>query len=231
MVKNRTFTKIAFVLSICLLVLWGILGTGTSIAWFMDETPELVNTFDFGELDLEVYYKVTNVQGNDEWVKVDEKTKVFDEEALYEPGYTQVVYLKIVNEGEVEFDYKLSVNMNDFVPGVNEAGQPIYLPNYLKFGAVIEREEQSLTREVARVIATEDLDDEKAPSKEMLPLNTYSSSIGQLEAEAGEGSIDYAALILYMPEKVGNEANYRGDDIPRVDLGITVFASQRGTLD
>ena len=231
MVKNRRFTKVAFVLSICLLVLWGLLGTGTSIAWFMDETPELVNTFDFGELDLEVYYKVTNAHGVDEWIKVDEKTKVFDEAALYEPGYTQVVYLKIVNEGEVEFDYKLSVDMNDFVQGVNEAGQLIYLPNYLKFGALIQKNEQSLTREVARVIATNDLDDGNAPSKEMLPLNTYSSSIGQLEAEAEEDSVDYAALILYMPEEVGNEANYRGNDIPRVDLGITVLASQRGTLD
>ncbi|MBQ4559398.1 MAG: hypothetical protein IJA54_03615 [Tyzzerella sp.] len=231
MVKKRKFTKVAFVLSICLLLLWGLLGTGTSIAWFMDETPELVNSFEFADFDLEVYYKVTNAEGDEEWVLVDEKTKVFDEEALYEPGYTQVVYLKIVNKGDVEFDYQLSVNMNDFVPGVNEAGQLIYLPNYLKFGALIEKDEQSLTREVARAIAIEDLDNGSAPSKEMLPLNTYSSSIGQLEAEAGEDSVDYAALILYMPEKVGNEANYRGDDIPRVDLGITVLASQRGTLD
>lgn len=229
MVKNRTFTKVAFVLSICLLVLWGLLGTGTSIAWFMDETPELVNTFDFGELDLEVYYKVTDAQGNSEWAKVDEKTKVFDEEALYEPGYTQVVYLKIVNEGDVEFDYKLSVDMNDFVPGVNEAGQPIYLPNYLKFGAVIAEDEQTLTREVARAVAMEDLDDGEQPEK--LPLNTYSSSVGQLDIEPEDAKVDYAALILYMPEAVGNEANYRGDDIPTVDLGITVFASQRGTID
>ena len=219
--KNRRFTKVAFALSICLLVLWGVLGTGTSIAWFMDETPELVNSFEFADFDLEVYHKVTNTQGVEEWVLVDEKTKVFDEKALYEPGYTQVVYLKIVNKGDVEFDYKLSVNMNDFKPGMNEAGQPIYLPNYLKFGALITEDEQTLTREVARTVAT----------KEMLPLNTYSSNIGQLEAEAGEDSVDYAALILYMPEKVGNEANYRGDDIPTVDLGITVFASQRGTLD
>lgn len=229
--KNRRFTKIAFALSICLLILWGILGTGTSIAWFMDETPELVNTFDFGELDLEVYYKVTNTQGASEWVKMDEKTKVFDEEALYEPGYTQVVYLKIVNEGDVEFDYKLSVNMNDFVPGVNEAGQPIYLPNYLKFGAVIAEDEETLSREVARATASKYLDDGDKPTAEMLPLNTYSSNIGQLEIEPDDEKVDYAALILYMPEEIGNEANYRGTDIPTVELGVTVFASQRGTLD
>lgn len=229
--KKRKFTKVAFALSVCLLVLWSILGTGTSIAWFIDDTPELVNTFEFADFDLEVYYKVTDAQGVEEWVLVDEKTKVFDEEALYEPGYTQVVYLKVVNKGDVEFDYKLSVDMTDFVPGVNEAGQLIYLPNYLKFGALIEKDEQLLTREVARTTATQDLDSRAVASKEMLPLNTYSSSIGQLEAEAGEDSVDYAALILYMPEVVSNEANYRGNDIPRVDLGITVLASQRGTLD
>ena len=52
--KNKKFTKVAFALSICLLVLWGVLGTGTSIAWFMDETPELVNSFEFADFDLEV---------------------------------------------------------------------------------------------------------------------------------------------------------------------------------
>ena len=168
MVKKRRFTRVAFALSVCLLVLWGLLGTGTSIAWFMDETPELVNNFEFADFDLEVYHKVINEKGEDEWVLVDEKTKLFDEEALYEPGYTQVVYLKIVNKGDVEFDYKLSVDMTDFVPGVNEEGQLIYLPNYLKFGALIEKDEQSLTREVARTIATEDLDASDAPAKEML---------------------------------------------------------------
>lgn len=229
--KNRRFTKIAFALSICLLILWGVLGTGTSIAWFMDETPELKNTFDFGELDLAVYYKHVDEQGQEEWLPMDEKTTVFDEEALYEPGYTQVVYLKIMNEGEVEFDYQLSVNMNDYTPGVNESGQPIYLPNYLKFGAVIAENEETLSREVAKAAATKYLDNGDEPTTEMLPLNTYSSSIGQLETEPDNEKVDYAALILYMPEKVGNEANYRGTDIPTVELGITVFASQRGTLD
>ena len=36
----------------------------------------------------------------------------------------------------------------------------------------------------------------------------------------------YAALIIYMPEEVGNVANYRGITQPEVKLGITVFAQQ-----
>ena len=39
----------------------------------------------------------------------------------------------------------------------------------------------------------------------------------------------YAALIIHMPEEVGDIANYRGANQPRVDLGIKVFAQQSGT--
>lgn len=35
------------------------------------------------------------------------------------------------------------------------------------------------------------------------------------------------ALVVRMPEEVGNEANYRGDDIPKVELGIIVKADQQ----
>lgn len=224
--NRKRFTKAALALSICLMIMWAILGTGTTIAWFMDETPVAKNTFDIGELDLVVSHKV-----GDEWIEVDEDTALFNEEALYEPGYTQVIYLKIENKGDVDFDYKLSVDMISFVAGMNEMGRPIYLPNYLKFGAVISEDEESLTRELARTYATNDLDAGERPAKEMLPLNTFSSAIGELDANAGEDSIDYAALILYMPETVGNEANYRGDAVPEVDLGVTVLASQRGTLE
>lgn len=223
--KKRKVTKIAFVFSICLLVLWGFLGIQSTIAWYKDETPVAKNTFDIQELDLVVYHKV-----EDDWEVVDRDTEIFDKEALYEPGYTQVVYLKIENKGEVDFDYKMSVDMISFVAGENEMGNPIYLPNYLKFGAVIEKDEVTLNRELARVLATDDLDDGAQPGVEKLPLNTYSSAKGELDAEKGEDSIDYVAIVIYMPEHIGNEANYRGDTIPEVQLGITVKASQRGTL-
>ena len=212
--KRRIYTKIAFVFSLGLLILWGILGTGASIAWFVDETPVVQNTFDIGEFDLVVSHKV-----GDKWVEIDENTAIFDEEALYEPGYTQVVYLKIENKGTRDFNYKLSVNMNSFVPGENAMGQPIYLPNYLKFGAVIEKTEIELQRQLAQKNAVHDM--------EMLKFNSYSAEQGELAANAGEDSVDYVALIVYMPEEIGNEANYRGNAIPQVDLGITVKASQK----
>lgn len=36
----------------------------------------------------------------------------------------------------------------------------------------------------------------------------------------------YVALVVYMPTDVDNEANYRGDAIPTIDLGISLVATQ-----
>ena len=223
---KKNYKKIALALSLLLMFVWAIMGTGASLAWFTDTSNEVKNIFHFAEFDLVVSHRLED--GTYEEIEFD--TKVFDDEALYEPGYTQVVYLKIENKGEVDFDYKMSVDMISFVAGENEMGNPIYLPNYLKFGAVIEKDEVTLNRELARVLATDDLDDGAQPGVEKLPLNTYSSAKGELDAEKGEDSVDYAAIVIYMPEHIGNEANYRGDTIPEVQLGITVKASQRGTL-
>ena len=220
-VKKRSFTKIALTFSVCLLVLWAILGAGTTLAWFKDETPIAKNTFDIQELDLVVSHKV-----GDSWAEIDEHTELFGEEALYEPGYTQVVYLRIENRGEVDFDYKLSVDMISFVAGQTEMGTPIYLPDYLMFGTVIAENEIQLNREVARIKA----DKKMAAEIAMEPLNTYSTELGELDAMENQDSMNYVAIVIYMPEEIGNEANYRGDKVPEVQLGITVKASQRGTL-
>ena len=98
---KKSYKRIAFALSLCLLVIWGILGTGTSLAWFTDTTPKIKNIFHFAEFDLEV----SHLLDNGEWEIVDEQTKIFDEEALYEPGYVQVVYLKVKNKGTRDFKF------------------------------------------------------------------------------------------------------------------------------
>lgn len=213
--KNKRMTKTALTLSLCLMIMWGILGTGTSVAWFMDETPVARNTFHIEEMDLEVYHKTENG-----YEKVDASTKIFDDEALYEPGYTQIVYLKIANEGELDFDYKLSVvpDLQSVVVAKNVYGQDIFLPKYLKFGVVIAQTEEELQEQVSSRKVTQ--------QKAVLDLNSYTSDTYNLET----GKSMYAAIIVRMPESVGNEANYRGDKVPTVNLGITVKASQEGTL-
>lgn len=212
--KKKVFTKTALVLSACLMIVWCILGTGSSIAWFVDESPEVKNIFNIGEFDLVVSHKTD--KGYEE-IKND--TKVFDDEALYEPGYVQVVYLKIENKGTVAFDYNLSVipNLDTIVMAKNVYGNDIYLPDYLKFGVAFADSEA----ELEQLVATREL----AKTQATAPLSTYMSEKENMEA----GGVKYVAVIIRMPEEVGNAANYRGDTSPSVELGIIVKAVQEGT--
>ena len=217
--RKKSYTKIALTLSICLLMIWALLGTGTTIAWFTDTSETQKNTFFIGDLDLVVSHKLED--GTYEEIESD--TKVFDDEALYEPGYVQVVYLKVENKGDVPFEYQLSVDVNDVTVAKSVLGNDIYLPNYLKYGVLFGADEAQLTRDTAKLIAEKDFS-EKAMN---VPLNVYSEKDSVVLQPNDER---YIALIVRMPEIVGNAANYRGVIVPRVDLGITVKASQEGTL-
>ena len=170
---------------------------------------------------MEVNHKVDKGNGNFEYEKVDSFTKLFDDGALYEPGYTQVVYLQIKNVGDVDFDYRLAVNQTDAVLGFNQDGKAIYLPDYLKYGVVFGKTESVINRSIARTSAENNMS---------LADRAFNSFAGQ-RYSLKPGDIEYVAIIVHMPETVGNTANYRGDARPSVTLGITVLASQAGTID
>lgn len=207
---KKSYKRIAFALSLCLLVIWGILGTGTSLAWFTDTTPKIKNIFHFAEFDLEV----SHLLDNGEWEIVDEQTKIFDEEALYEPGYVQVVYLKVKNKGTRDFKFYSSVNVNDCTVATNVFGSSFFLQDYLKFGVTVNYNENDMLNGVS--------DREVAKELAYMPLHNYHTDTAILKPQ----NEAYIALIVRMPEEVDNVANYRGDVKPNVELGITVKATQ-----
>lgn len=207
---NMNYKKIALVLSLCTLTLWAVLGTGASLAWFSDTTPEINNIFHFADFDLVVSHRLTD--GN--WEEVDSQTKIFDEKALYEPGYVQVVYLKVENKGSVAFDFNTAVNVTGYTTAKNVFGQEFTLKDYLKFGLVTTDSESAMKESVENR--------EKAKEVANMKLNNYSSEVSRLEA----GKTAYVTLVVRMPEEVGNVANYRGDVVPKVELGIIVKADQ-----
>ncbi|MBR5570967.1 MAG: SipW-dependent-type signal peptide-containing protein [Oscillospiraceae bacterium] len=212
--KKIPYTKAAWITSVCLLILLAVLGTGATIAWFTDTPAVDRNTFQVGTMDLKVSYKNDQVT---DYTAMDGNTAVFNDQALYEPGYTQVVYLKIENDGNVSFDYKLSVDMNSYTDGVNVYGETLHLPDHLRFGVVFGASEAELDRALARENAVNQM--------ESYCLDTY-SQLDTVSVAAGE--VRYAALVVFMPEEVDNVANGRGE-APSVELGVGVYAQQAGT--
>lgn len=207
--KHIPYKKITWVLSLVALILWSILGTGTSLAWFTDTTPQLKNVFNFADFEVLAEYRLADGSYDD----MDGETAVFDESALFEPGYTQVVRLRVTNVGEVPFDFLTAVILRSYVPGTNVFGQSFTLQDHLRFGLVAGDEATVdaavATRESAAALATQ-------------RLNTYHDPI-PLQA----GKTAYVALVVHMPTQVGNVANYRGTPIPEVKLGISVTATQQ----
>ena len=209
--KEQAFKRIALILSLCALIVWAVLGTGASLAWFTDTSPQINNIFHFADFELVVSHRLTDGT----WEKVDSQTQLFDENALYEPGYVQIVYLKVDNTGTVPFNFDTAVIVNDCSLATNVFGQYFYLQNYLKFGITVSDTEDEMkdslqNRESAKQIATE-------------PLHNYYKT-GTFKLAPNETK--YIALIVYMPEDVDDFVNYRGETIPKVNLGITVKAEQ-----
>ena len=208
--KKTPYKRIALALSLCALLIWAILGTGASLAWFTDTSPEINNIFHFGKFDLVVSHQLTDGK----WEEIDSKTKIFNEEALYEPGYVQVVYLKVENKGTLPFEFYTAVNVNGYIVATNVFGQEFMLQDYLKFGIQIADTEEQMKNSIPNR--------ESALEIANMPLKNYATETAIL----APGATKYIALIVRMPEEVGNVANYRGDTVPKVELGITVKADQ-----
>lgn len=207
--KKKYFKRFALLLSLLALIAWTLLGTGTTLAWFSDTSQEIKNVFHMADFQLDVSYLK-----HGEWREVDATTKIFNDEALYEPGYVQVVYLRVENNGTVPFDFQAAVSVTDYTPAVNAYGQYFNLQDYLRFGVVSTSTEAKLYALVA--------DRKKAAALADMRLNNYSTE----KTALGAGEVAYMALIVRMPEDVDNIANYRGATVPRVEVGVIVNATQ-----
>lgn len=201
-------TKQALFHSIVALILCCSMLVGTTFAWFTDEVTSGVNKIQAGNLDIELEY----LDGGD-WKPVKSDKSVFPEGILWEPGHTEVVYLRIVNKGNLALKYQLGIGVEGETLSVTESGEVIQLSKYIHFGAVDGVSVPFANRDAARAAVTE--------SKALTAGYTKTGTMTATNETA------YMALVVYMPESVGNEANHAtGADAPSIDLGIRLVATQ-----
>lgn len=199
-------TKKALLTSaLCLLLCMSML-IGTTFAWFTDSVATTNNVITAGNLDVNLYYKTTAMS---DWAPVEADTDVFSGN-LWEPGHTEVVYLKVVNEGTLALKYNLDVVVASEVPGTNVANDPFKLSDYILYNVY---EEIKTYADSAAARGDE--------SGKMLNV-AYNKAT---TLKAGEETV--LTLVAFMPTTVGNEANYlTGTTAPSINLGINLFATQ-----
>ncbi|MBQ8311208.1 MAG: hypothetical protein IJX80_09390 [Clostridia bacterium] len=211
---NIKSTKHALLSSVLALFLCFAMLLGTTFAWFTDSVTSANNIIKTGNLDIELEYAKVVGGSITDWATVQGANEIFDPNALWEPGRVEVVYLKVSNLGTLALKYQLGVNVVNESVGKNGAGEDIKLSDHLVF-KVVEMPDTLTTYTDREAVAT-------AAGTEK-GLKDYNSDTTALEV----GGTDYVALIVYMPESVGNEANYRGDDIPTITLGVNLYATQQ----
>ena len=213
--KQTKQTRRALSASILSVVLCAAMLIGTTFAWFTDSVTSGRNQIVAGNLDVELEYAtVVDTQAGtlSEWKTVQDATDLFAD-GLWEPGYAQVVYLRVSNLGSLALKYQLSMNILSETAGVNVDGQTFNLSDELQYGAVLNQSVPFANRDVA-------IDAVTSPVALSTP---YASGEMHLAANAEP---QYLALVVYMPKTVGNEANYRGDVVPTIELGVNLLATQ-----
>ena len=215
---NRKSTKRALLGSVMAMVLCLAMLVGATFAWFTDTASTGVNKIQAGNLDVALEYS-TDFKT---WNKVTDTTKLFEDSTVWEPGRTEVVYLRVKNAGTLALKYTVGMyNINEG-RGKNVAGEFYYLSDYVKLGAV-ETTAAYADREAAI----------NAVNAEAKTLKSIGSSaiIGedQMVMLAPEADAKTYALVLYMPTEVGNEANPKNNDpywASKFSFGISVNATQ-----
>ena len=197
---------------------------GTTFAWFTESISSQNNLIVSGNLDVELEY----LDANDVWQPVTKDTNVFMNNTLWEPGHTEVVYLKVSNVGSLALNYKLGVNIVSEVKSINVKGEELKLSKYIMMGAIEDVKEAYDDRKDAR---------DALDGKEILTISQGYAQDGVLfpknnmpdPADIADAAYEeYVALVVYMPEYIGNEANYKlGAEVPKVTLGIELLATQK----
>ena len=205
-------TKRALLASVMAVLLCAAMLIGTTFAWFTDSVTSGRNQIVAGNLDVELEYATATEGTLGGWTSVNDATDLFGD-GLWEPGYAQVVYLRVRNAGTLALRYQLSMNILSETAGVNVDGQTFNLSDELQYGAVLNQSVPFANRDAAMDAVTSPV-----------ALSTaYTSGEMHLAANAEP---QYLALVVYMPKTVGNEANYRGDAVPTIELGVNLLATQ-----
>ena len=99
-------TKRSFLTSCISLILCFVMLVGTTFAWFTDEVTSANNIIQAGSLDIGLEWSKDNVL----WHNAETNNNPIFNYDNWEPGYTEVRYLKVTNDGNLAFKYQMSIN-------------------------------------------------------------------------------------------------------------------------
>ncbi len=197
-------TKRALLLSIRSITMCLAMLVGSTFAWFTDSASTGVNTITAGNLNVGLEYS-TDMKT---WHNAENADEIFGTDALWEPGYTQVLYFRVSNNGSLDLKYRVGTNIVENIIGKTEGGADIDLTQHIKFG-IVDVNAAFADRATAKAAVT--------------PIDFNNFYVAEKTLLNGDKAT--FAMVAFMPETVGNDANHNGV-VPSIKFGINVIASQ-----
>ena len=212
---NSKSTKGALLVSSISLLLCFAMLLGTTFAWFTDSATSANNVIKAGNLDVEVQYTLDG----ENWAALDGAKDLF-QKGLWEPGHTEVVALRIENKGSLALKYTANMNIVDEKVGKTKDGKDIVLSDILTVDSMIM--DTGAMGDALLKVAFQD-------ENTLQYTNTASFKNANVLGKDDmllSGTSKYLIVKVDMAETVGNEANHNGTDIPTINFGINVLATQ-----
>ena len=212
---SKKNAKKALFSSVLSLLLCASMLVGTTFAWFTDEVSSGVNTIQSGTLKIGVKY----TQDGTTWNDLDSATDLFSG-ALWEPGHTRVVALKLTNEGSLALKYKVGMNIVSEKAGTNVNGDSFKLSDYLEVSTLNQQANDSMG--IGEITLSLAFQSENSVGYE----DTNKLSEVSREADLFVGDSHYLIIKVDMPASVGNEANAQPGKEASIQFGISIVAGQ-----
>ena len=119
--------KRSFLTSLVSLVLCLTMFLGTTFAWFTDIVVSGGNIIQSGKLDAEMYWSDEYLASTDSgWTQVKDNKPIFTYDN-WEPGYTEIKYIKVANAGNLNFKWKLSIEAEGKVTDLSDVIDVYYV--------------------------------------------------------------------------------------------------------
>ena len=126
MKKDRSFKQRILAAFMAIVMLTSSL-IGTTFAWFTDSVTSGNNIVQTGNLDAQMHWSETLLAyDSDEWQDAEDGTPVFNYNN-WEPGYTEVRYVKVSNAGSLAFKWKLNIEANGTVTSLADVIDVYYV--------------------------------------------------------------------------------------------------------
>lgn len=209
---NKKNTRRALFMSVMSLILCCAMLMGTTFAWFTDSVTSTNNRIQSGTLDIAL-----EMWDGTQWTDVSETSEPIFEYDKWEPGYTQIVHLRVINKGTLHLKWQAKMNTTNQLSALADV-----INVYVKSDDKADTVKAAIEAIDAR--PSEKPDAYAEPNFHKFTLSQFAGSLTAMtQGVMAPAQESYLSLVLEMDPSAGNE--YQNKDLGGI-FDLVIEATQ-----